>query len=138
MDIGSKIIQRQISSATRPNVSRAREKSASRFSSAVGAQEGITQTQQAFSVNALDSIFLNYNERGNNARQAITYADQILDELENLHRMLISQTISPEILTRLTQILQQRPLVNLPPELSDLVTEIQIRAAVELAKLEKL
>ena len=69
-------------------------------------------------------------------RQAIGQGNTMLDELTKLQIGLVEGAISEETLRRLTHLLG-RPRPNLDdPTLEDILDEIEIRAAVELAKLE--
>ncbi|WP_299616727.1 flagellar assembly protein FliX [Pelagibius sp.] len=61
-------------------------------------------------------------------------AEDILEKLEELRLALVFGEISPERLERLTELLAQRREQIEDPKLAEIVNEIEIRAAVELAK----
>lgn len=111
------------------------EKFNSQSESTSGAQSH--QASSAFGIRALDGLFLNLQERGRSQQQAIDYGNTLLDELEKLRLMLLDGSISAPQLQRLNQILKQKPDFALPEELQELLQEIEIRTAVEIAKLER-
>lgn len=61
-------------------------------------------------------------------------AEDILDRLEDLRLSLVFGTVSLERLERLADLLAQRDETIDDPQLSEIINEIEIRAAVELAK----
>ncbi len=61
-------------------------------------------------------------------------AEDILDRLEELRLSLVFGTVSIERLERLADLLAQRDEVIEDPQLAEIINEIEIRAAVELAK----
>ena len=61
-------------------------------------------------------------------------AEDILDRLEELRLALVFGTVPVEKLERLAGLLSQREEAIEDPELAGIVNEIEIRAAVELAK----
>lgn len=69
-------------------------------------------------------------------RQAITHADDLLSELEDLRVGLLLGTYTVTQLRNLAQRLQQQRAQLQDAELLALIDEIELRAAVELAKYE--
>jgi hypothetical protein len=70
-------------------------------------------------------------------RQTIRRAEVLLDELEELQRDLLAGAISVDRLTGLSNMLRKRGEAIEDPHLKDIVGEIELRVAVELAKWEK-
>jgi hypothetical protein len=75
-----------------------------------------------------------------NRKKLISRGGEILDILEKLRRSLLLGTLSPQVLRDISlKISAQRQDVNSgfnDPQLTALLDEIELRAAVELAKLE--
>ncbi len=70
-------------------------------------------------------------------RQGLLRGNDLLDELTVLQRGLIDGTLSEATLRRVAHILDgPRPVID-DPELKHVLDEIEVRAAVELAKLER-
>lgn len=61
-------------------------------------------------------------------------AEDILDRLEELRLSLVLGTVSVDRLERLADLLAQRDEAIEDPQLAEIINEIEIRAAVELAK----
>lgn len=69
-------------------------------------------------------------------RQAVNHGNEILDELENLRDGLLYGGVSVGRLERINQMLsQKREQIQDDPKLEELINEIEVRAAVELAKM---
>ncbi|MBL8807301.1 MAG: flagellar assembly protein FliX [Rhodospirillales bacterium] len=74
------------------------------------------------------------NGRANSrARQR---ADEMLDRLEELRRGLMAGTMSRQSLQELAQLVRARPEAGADPHMREILGEIELRAAVELAKLD--
>jgi hypothetical protein len=69
-------------------------------------------------------------------RQAIMQADDLLDELEDLRVGLLLGTYTTTQLRNLGARLNQQRVMIRDPKLMELLDDIQLRAAVELAKYE--
>lgn len=69
-------------------------------------------------------------------RQAVAYADDLLDELEDLRVGLLLGSYTINQLRQLAARLQQQRFQIQDPALLALIDEIELRAAVELAKYE--
>lgn len=68
-------------------------------------------------------------------RKAVKRAFSILDELENLRDALLFGTITVPQLERIQLLLARRDEHFNSPDLAEIINEIEVRAAVELAKL---
>lgn len=68
-------------------------------------------------------------------RKAISQGQQALDSLEKLRHALLMGTIQPEVMQQLKRSLPERASV-IDPKLAAILDEIELRMAVELAKLE--
>jgi hypothetical protein len=74
------------------------------------------------------------NGRANSrARQR---GNDMLDRLEDLRRGLVAGTMSRQALQELAQMVRARPEAGADPQLREIMGEIELRAAVELAKLD--
>ena len=69
-------------------------------------------------------------------RRAVTHADDLLNELEDLRVGLLLGTYTKTQLQNLANRLAQQSLIVRDPSLMALLDEIHLRAAVELAKYE--
>ena len=71
-----------------------------------------------------------------NRKKLVRRGQEILDELDNLRRGLLLGTLSPAVLRDINQkLINKRQEFN-DPKLAAILDEIELRAAVELAKLE--
>ena len=69
-------------------------------------------------------------------RQAVLRSTDILDELQQLRMGLLTGSVPRQRLQRLMKLLQDRPGGYADPQLDNIIGDIEVRAAVELAKLE--
>ena len=69
-------------------------------------------------------------------RQAVRHGTDILDELQELRLGLLTGSVPRHRLRRLMTLLRQRPDGYSDPRLDSIISEVEVRAAVELAKLE--
>lgn len=68
---------------------------------------------------------------------AIQHGEDILDQLGSLQRDILAGSVSPARLLTLTQTLRSKAESGtLDPRLAEVMAEIELRAEVELAKLE--
>lgn len=98
-------------------------------------------TQQAAAPQGLDALFLCLDQPSKNPKkQALEQGHTILDILGNIRNGLLQGNLSANTLNDLKAVLQidVSELQDNSPELQELIQEIQTRAAVELAKLERL
>ena len=69
-------------------------------------------------------------------KKLVQKGNAMLDTLEKLRRQLLSGPLSPHLLLDMEQqLIQQRQLVD-DPKLHAIIDDIELRAAVELAKLQ--
>ncbi len=69
-------------------------------------------------------------------RRAVQRGEQILDLLEEIKIGLLSEGLSRSRLNRLVRMMQEKPATPQAEGLTDVLDEIELRARVELAKLE--
>lgn len=69
-------------------------------------------------------------------RRALGRGDRLLDQLDEIRRGLLAGALPHSSLTRLRQELSEARATTLDPRLDEVLAEIELRAAVELAKLE--
>jgi hypothetical protein len=69
-------------------------------------------------------------------RQEIRRAEVLLDELEELRRDLLSGSIAVDRLAGLSRMLRRRGEATEDPRLKSIISEIELRVAVEIAKWE--
>lgn len=70
-------------------------------------------------------------------KKLVQQGNQMLDVLERLRRQLLLGTLPPHLIGELSrQVSQQKLMIN-DPALNDIISDIELRAAVELAKLER-
>ncbi|MBW8308979.1 MAG: flagellar assembly protein FliX [Candidatus Paracaedibacteraceae bacterium] len=114
----------------------AKEKNSTKFNAKESPSAAPTgETYQTFSVTALSSLFFDDNRRQTTHQQVIVYGHDLLDQLDKIRISLVAGNIPKDDLIHLIKILENRPQVNIDPELENLIREIETRAAVELAKL---
>lgn len=114
------------------------------FSSLIsGAEEtssasGMGATQAATGLDAiLFAQAIDGDEARKSKKQAVVRGNDILDSLNELKVGLLTGTLSGKRITRLKNLIdQQRGMVD-DPRLLQILDEIDLRAAVELAKMER-
>ncbi len=70
-------------------------------------------------------------------RRSVQHGREVLDELDRLKAALLSGRIPAGELLRLAHKLGQRPAFSGDPRLDDIIGQIELRAQVELAKLQR-
>ncbi|WP_052046039.1 flagellar assembly protein FliX [Candidatus Paracaedibacter symbiosus] len=139
MDFSTKPINGSPSSLGRINVTRAAtptekarfKRSATVTGTAPIQENGVLQT---FAVTALDSALLDLS-RAQPRFEDTTYAHELLDKLDHLKTAILSNTISQQDLLDLNQLILSKKLATDDPQLKEILSEIETRVAVELAKL---
>lgn len=76
-------------------------------------------------------------DHGERRRKAVREGSEILDRLDALKVALLSGRVPPGELERLKTLVERLDAGALEPELAEIVREIDLRARVELAKLDK-
>lgn len=100
-----------------------------------GSAGGVNGANPVGSVNALLSL-QEVDDSLNGRAKARQRAADILDELDTLRDGLLAGTLSRDAIVRLAQLVRSRgPEVD-DPRLKDVLDEIELRAEVELAKLD--
>lgn len=69
-------------------------------------------------------------------RRGLRRGERLLDQLDEIRRGLLAGVLPHSSLTRLRQELSEARAATLDPRLDEVLAEIELRAAVELAKLE--
>lgn len=93
-------------------------------------------TQAASGVNTF--LFMQEVSDEEVARQrAMQHGKQVLQGLEQLHRDLLMGTVPLSTLSRLQSTIDRQRETFTDPRLKQILDEIELRAAVELAKLER-
>lgn len=65
------------------------------------------------------------------------HGEDVLDQLEELRLGLLSGRLSVSLLERIGKLLADRPEDSGDPQLEGILQDIELRAAVELAKLQR-
>lgn len=71
------------------------------------------------------------------ASQAKAFAEGLLDQLDDLRHALLTGRVSPEKLRGLQEFVRRKRVHAADPRLAEILNEIELRAAVELAKYRK-
>jgi hypothetical protein len=88
-------------------------------------------------VNGMDSLLALQEVDSDESRGAVQrHAEDLLDELDELRHGLLMGALSRSKLTRLRTLITARRKTANDPRLADILDEIELRAAVELAKYE--
>lgn len=137
MDFTSKIIHGS-ASLPRPNAAKGTSrpgkikfKSSSTTSANATLQE--TSALQTFAVTALDTTFLDLSREAVDS-QKIAYGHELLDKLEQLKANILSGTQTKEDIIALSQCLTSQISETNDTKLNEILKQIKIRVAVELAK----
>ncbi len=77
------------------------------------------------------------DEGGEARRQAVARGHQLLDLLEEVRRGILLGVLSQATLQRLAELARDRKGRFTDPRLEEILAEIELRAEVELAKLER-
>lgn len=89
---------------------------------------------QSFAVAALDSVLLDLS-REQPCFEDVTYGRELLDKLDDLKIAILDNTISRQDLLQLDKLIRDDRVVTDDPKLKEILTEIETRVAVEIAKL---
>ena len=86
------------------------------------------------------STLLSVQEMGDsldNRRRAIKRGEDLLDQLDELRHGLLIGAFSPAKIDNLLSMVRQHQATVTDPKLTEILADIEVRAAVELAKLGK-
>jgi hypothetical protein len=75
------------------------------------------------------------DDEGRQRRQARDHGEAILDRLDDIRHALLTGTLNPESLERLLKQVRSKRGNFTDPRLREVLDEIELRAAVELAKM---
>ena len=105
----------------------------------VSAPAGVTAAASVNAVSSLEALFALQEVGGplERRRRAVWRADKILDALEGLKLELLEGVLNPAMLESLTRAVREQRSMTDDPKLEGLLDEVETRAAVELAKLER-
>ncbi|MCX7338208.1 MAG: hypothetical protein NTX76_02845 [Alphaproteobacteria bacterium] len=90
----------------------------------------------AINIQPFDALFFALEHTNLSEQKTIDRGNDILDQLEQLKVGLINQNLGKESLEKLVVLLDNSHYDNSDPGLKGIMNEIEIRARVELAKLE--
>lgn len=116
------------------------------FASILSAAEEVDNASSVISSNAIDSagaIFATQVAEDATARRARNIraakkGESLLEKLERIRVAMVFGTISKDSIIALGQALREKREVDIDPELSKILDEIELRVEVELAKLSML
>lgn len=94
-------------------------------------------TPHEIKLGSIDALFLNLDARRKGQRQAIKKGDELLKQLDDLRLNIITGSIPKQILEKISMTMKEHVESAVDPKLRDILLEIETRAAVELAKLER-
>lgn len=100
--------------------------------SAPAAASGVAQAQPMAGMLGLQEV----DDREVARRQTIKHGHSLLESLENLRHSLLTGRLSPEVLRTLEHRLKNQRALTADPALHAVIDDIELRAAVELAKIE--
>ncbi len=102
-----------------------------------GKTRSVSAGGPAGAVDALLSLQEVEGEVPDQRQRSCEHAEDILDRLEELRLGLLTGRLSQPLLERIGQLLSARPAESGDPELEAILQDIELRAAVELAKLQR-
>lgn len=124
---------------TSRKVGGASKSSGSAFSDLISGTERAASTSAGLGVAPVDPLAtmaqVDADQRG--SKNAKGRADEMLDRLEDIRHGLLLGIIPKDRLTALAKMAQQREDAFLNPALKEILVDIELRARVELAKLER-
>ena len=100
---------------------------------------GISSAGGVSTISSLDALIALQEVGGplERRRRAVWRADNILGALESLKLELLEGALNPAVLESLTRAVREQRSMTDDPKLEGLLDEVETRAAVELAKLER-
>lgn len=102
-----------------------------------GAASSVGPTQPLAAVETLLAL-QEVPDAGEQRRRAVAQGFDLLAQLDQIRLALLNGCIGPDRLRRLSDALRARRAACSDPHLAALLDDIELRAAVELAKLERL
>jgi hypothetical protein len=133
---------RTVSPASTKKVSKTKAKQGPAFAShikdAKGEPEGLAQVSDVGGVTAIGSILaaqeIDEDDGLKSRKHLKKYGEDILDRLDEIKQNMLIGGISRDILANLAQTLRMKKSVTNDQGLINIIEEIELRAAVELAK----
>lgn len=104
--------------------------------SEAGEAESSSPASRTASVGALDALLSLQEVGGDGRRKGQKRAADLLDQLDKIRNGLLLGTLSRATLERLGSLVSQHREDNVDPKLAEILDEIELRAAVELAKFD--
>jgi hypothetical protein len=99
---------------------------------------GTTPVVPNAAVESVSSVLaLQEVDESNPRQRARRRGDEILDRLDEIRHGLILGSVSRQTLTQLEQVVRTKVAETSDPRLTEVLQEIEVRARVELAKLER-
>ena len=98
-------------------------------------QQVNSKSQMQFA--SLDALFLNLDQNHKKQKQFIEHGNDLLAKLDNLRMGIIAGHMPRNVLQAISDALTQRHELPKDEQLRNILLEIETRAKVELAKLDK-
>lgn len=121
--------------------SQADKPTGTRFASNLAGGSSVSSTAPAGDAGAINAL-LSVQEVGDNGaderRRSVRRGEEILDRLDELRLGLLTGTFPSEKLDHLLETVRRQHERILDPRLREVLREIELRASVELAKLDRL
>jgi hypothetical protein len=119
---------------------RARDAGGTSFAEALTEGEWVAAAPSAAPAAGINSLLALQEVEDPTARRrrAAQRGDRLLDRLDDIRRGLLAGLLPQATLAQLRQELKEARAETLDPRLDEVLAEIELRAAVELAKLEAL
>lgn len=108
-----------------------------KFSSELSSARQPTAGASAGQVGSIDGLLAlqEIDEDGRGGQQARERGDAILDRLDDIRHGLLTGSVNPTVLKNLLNQVREKRDSFTDPRLNEILEEIELRAAVELAKL---
>jgi hypothetical protein len=109
------------------------------FAESLGAETPSTPTAATAAVTSVENLFVlqEVADVTSGRRRAVKRGTALLDRLDDLRLALLAGTLPRAQLETLRQMARERLPVDDDPLLAELLAEIDLRVAVELAKLDR-
>jgi hypothetical protein len=119
---------------------RARDAGGTSFAEALTEGEWVAPAPSAAPAAGINSLLAlqEVEDPAARRRRAAQRGDRLLDRLDDIRRGLLAGSLPQATLAQLRQELKEARAETLDPRLDEVLAEIELRAAVELAKLEAL
>ncbi len=132
----TKVITQSIQATTAKKAEKPGEKK-QKFSLDEASEQIQAKSSPGIMLTPIDALFLNLDQRRKERKQALNKSEEILKQLEYLRVGIISGKISKNILENIANLLEGYSKTITEEPLQSLLLEVETRAKVELAKLEK-